>query len=121
MDEVIVFNPLTRDNLTLIVDVQLGRVQRMLGDRGLRLELTPAAKEAIISDGYDPNFGARPMRRSIQRMIQDPLALQLLEGAYTKGDTIVVDADENRKLRFEKRSSAHAAEEKPPVEEPLAV
>ena len=119
VDEVIVFNPLTRENLTLIVDIQLSRVERMLADRGLRLELTPAAKETLISDGYDPNFGARPMRRSIQRLIQDPLALQLLEGVYQKGDTIEVDADggDNKKLRFTKRSTLVEK----PVAEPLAV
>ncbi|HCC59032.1 MAG TPA: ATP-dependent chaperone ClpB [Solibacterales bacterium] len=115
VDEVIVFNPLTRDDLTRIIEIQLGRVERMLADRGLHLELTPAAKETLITDGYDPNFGARPMRRSIQRLVQDPLALQLLEGKYLKGDTIVVDTDgaDKKKLRFEKRGA--------PVEEPLAV
>jgi len=65
--------------------------------------VTKAAKELIISDGYDPNFGARPMRRSIQRLVQDPLALRLLAGEYLAGETVVVDTDgDGGKLRFEK-------------------
>ena len=92
IDDIIVFNTLTREHLSLIVDIQLGSVDKMLRDRKLKLEVTPAAKDAIIAEGYDPQFGARPMRRAIQRLIQDPLALKLLNAEFLEGDTIVVDA-----------------------------
>ena len=73
----------------------------MLADRGLKLEVTPAAKEVIMADGYDPAYGARPMRRAIQRLIQDPLALRLLAGEFLAGETIVVDRDgDSGKLKF---------------------
>jgi ATP-dependent Clp protease ATP-binding subunit ClpA len=98
-----VFNTLSREHLSMIINIQLRRVQNQLKDRGIALELTEAAREAIMKEGYDPNFGARPMRRAIQRLVQDPLALQLLNGELLPGDTVVVDADSNGELRFEKR------------------
>jgi ATP-dependent Clp protease ATP-binding subunit ClpA len=67
-------------------------VARLLEERKMTLEVTPAAKDRIISEGFDPQFGARPMRRAIQRLVQDPLALDLLNGGFSPGDTIVVDA-----------------------------
>jgi ATP-dependent Clp protease ATP-binding subunit ClpA len=74
-----------------------------LKDRGLHLELTEAARELLIKEGYDPQYGARPMRRAIQRLIQDPLALKLLNGDFQEGDTIEVDADPAAgELRFQK-------------------
>jgi ATP-dependent Clp protease ATP-binding subunit ClpB len=102
VDDIIVFNPLSPEHLSKIIDIQLGRVRDMLAQRGIGLEITPAAKEVVMADGYDPNYGARPMKRSIQRLIQDPLALQLLEGKYLAGDTIVVDADAEKHLTFVK-------------------
>jgi ATP-dependent Clp protease ATP-binding subunit ClpB len=75
-----------------IVDIQLNTVAKLLKDRKMKLEVTPAAKERIISEGYDPQYGARPMRRAIQRLIQDPLALRLLNGEFLEGETILVDA-----------------------------
>ncbi len=102
IDDIIVFNQLSHENLSKIIDIQLRRVTGMLAARGIALEITPAAKEVIMSDGYDPNYGARPMKRSIQRLIQDPLALRLLEGAFLTGDTIVVDADRDMHLTFSK-------------------
>jgi ATP-dependent Clp protease ATP-binding subunit ClpA len=78
-----------------------------LADRGLKLEVTPAAKEVVMNDGYDPAYGARPMRRSIQRLIQDPLSLRLLAGEFLMGETIVVDRDgDANKLKFEKLHEA---------------
>jgi ATP-dependent Clp protease ATP-binding subunit ClpA len=103
IDDIIVFNTLSREHLSMIINIQLRRVQNQLKDRGIALELTEAAREAIMKEGYDPNFGARPMRRAIQRLVQDPLALQLLNGELLPGDTVVVDADSNGELRFEKR------------------
>ena len=81
----------------MIVDIQLDNVAKLLKDRKVKLEVTPAAKDAIISEGYDPQFGARPMRRAIQRLVQDPLALKLINGDFLEGDTILVDARRRRR------------------------
>jgi ATP-dependent Clp protease ATP-binding subunit ClpB len=91
VDDIIVFNALAREHLSQIVDIQLNNVSKLLKDRKLKLEVTPAAKERIISEGYEPQYGARPMKRAIQRLIQDPLALRLINGDFTEGETIVVD------------------------------
>ena len=110
VDDIIVFNTLSKEHLSVIIDLQLARVGKMLADRGLKLEVTPAAKELIMNDGYDPAYGARPMRRSIQRLIQDPLALRLLAGDFLSGETIVVDKDgDSGKLKFEKSPELVAA------------
>ena len=86
------FNALTKEHLGLIVDIQLRNVNELLKDRKFELELTPAAKERLIAEGYEPQYGARPMKRAIQRLIQDPLSLKLISGEFTEGDTILVDA-----------------------------
>ncbi len=90
VDDIIVFNTLTREHLYQIVDIQLQNVAKLLKDRKVKLEVTPAVKDRIISEGYDPQYGARPMRRAIQRLIQDPLALKLITGQFADGDTILV-------------------------------
>jgi ATP-dependent Clp protease ATP-binding subunit ClpB len=92
VDDIIVFNSLTREHLARIVDIQLHEVGKLLKDRNLKLEITTAAKDRIITEGYDPQYGARPMKRAIQRLIQDPLALQLITGGFAEGGTILVDA-----------------------------
>ena len=92
IDDIIVFNTLSREHLSKIVDIQLNTVARLFEARKMKLEVTPAAKDRIIGEGFDPQFGARPMRRAIQRLVQDPLALELLNGAYGPGDTVVADA-----------------------------
>jgi ATP-dependent Clp protease ATP-binding subunit ClpA len=102
VDDIIVFNSLTRENLMQIVDIQLANIAKLLKDRKMKLEVTPAAKDRIISEGYDPQYGARPMRRAIQRLIQDPLALKFLNGDFIEGDTILVDAKGEGDLAFEK-------------------
>jgi ATP-dependent Clp protease ATP-binding subunit ClpA len=103
VDDIIVFNSLKREDLTHIIDLQIGRVAKLLKDRGLRLELTPAARNLLIEEGYDPQYGARPMRRAIQRLVQDPLALKLLNGDFAEGDTVLVDADPaGHAMKFEK-------------------
>ena len=102
VDDIIVFNPLTHEHLSKIIDIQLQRVSGLLANRGIRFEVTQTAKDVIVADGFDPNFGARPMKRSIQRLIQDPLALQLLEGKFVLGDTVVVDADAEKHITFTK-------------------
>jgi ATP-dependent Clp protease ATP-binding subunit ClpA len=92
VDDIIVFNALTKEHLTQIVDIQLANVGRLLKDRKITLEFTPAAKDRIISEGYEPQYGARPMRRAIQRLVQDPLALKVIQGDFADGDVILVDA-----------------------------
>jgi ATP-dependent Clp protease ATP-binding subunit ClpA len=105
VDDIIVFNTLSKEHLAVIIDLQLRRLENQLADRGIRLQVTPAAKEVLMTDGYDPAYGARPMRRSIQRLIQDPLSLRLLAGEYLAGETVVVDKDgDTSKLKFEKQS-----------------
>jgi ATP-dependent Clp protease ATP-binding subunit ClpB len=93
IDETIVFRPLGRDQIGQIVEIQLGRLRRMLADRKITLELTPAARDRLGDEGYDPVFGARPLKRVIQQRLQNPLALSLLSGEFHDGDTIVVDVD----------------------------
>ena len=111
VDDILVFNTLNPENLSRIIKIQLQRVIGMLAERGLKLELTPAAEELIMSEGYDPQYGARPMRRAIQRLIQDPLAMQLLSGQFTAGDTVVADAEPGtRTLHFEKQREAVTVE-----------
>jgi ATP-dependent Clp protease ATP-binding subunit ClpA len=112
VDDIIVFNSLTREHLTRIVDIQLANVGKLLKERLLNLEITPAAKDRIINEGYDPQYGARPMRRAIQRLIQDPLALKLITGAFSEGDTILVDAPETEgELTFTKLVRAPLAQD----------
>jgi ATP-dependent Clp protease ATP-binding subunit ClpB len=92
IDEVVVFHSLGRQELTRIVDIQLGRLSKLLADKQLRLELTDRAKEAIARTGYDPVYGARPLKRAIQRLVLDPLAMKVLQGDFAPGDAIRVDA-----------------------------
>jgi ATP-dependent Clp protease ATP-binding subunit ClpB len=103
IDEIVIFNPLGKDQLERIVGLLLKSVEKLLAERQITLELTPAAKELLLSEGYDPSFGARPLRRTIQRLIQDPLALQILEGAILPGDHVRVDRDGKKDvMRFER-------------------
>ncbi|HEX7020034.1 MAG TPA: AAA family ATPase, partial [Gemmatimonadaceae bacterium] len=92
IDEIVVFHSLDREHLRSIVDIQLSRLARRLEDRKIRLELTGAAKDLLIEEGYDPAYGARPLKRTIQRKLLDPLALKVLEGHFGEGDTIRIDA-----------------------------
>jgi len=101
VDDIIIFNPLGKEQLTKIVDLRLEDLRRLLADRKISLELTPAAKELVFTEGYDPNYGARPLKRAIQRLIQDPLALKILDGEVLHGDHVMVDADKKSgKLSF---------------------
>jgi ATP-dependent Clp protease ATP-binding subunit ClpB len=92
IDEVVIFLPLGRAEIARIVDIQVGHLRRRLADKRIDLELTEAAKTLLAREGYDPTFGARPLKRTIQRLIQDPLALRLLQGEVAEGDTVTVDA-----------------------------
>jgi ATP-dependent Clp protease ATP-binding subunit ClpB len=93
VDDIIIFHPLGKEQLVKIVDLRLEDLRRLLADRKISLELTDAAKELLFTEGYDPNFGARPLKRAIQKLVQDPLALKILDGEVLHGDHVVVDAD----------------------------
>ncbi|MHB0963606.1 MAG: AAA family ATPase, partial [Gemmatimonadaceae bacterium] len=92
VDDIIIFKPLGQGEISHIVDLQLARFDKLLADKKLRLDVTPAARELLAREGYDPAFGARPLKRAIQRLLQNPLAMALLKGEYAEGDTIRVDA-----------------------------
>jgi ATP-dependent Clp protease ATP-binding subunit ClpB len=100
VDETIMFHPLTKDDLGAIVDLQLAHVARLVSDRRLRLDVTDAAQEALIEEGYDPVYGARPLKRVIQRRLQNPLAMAILEGEYHEGDAVRVDVGPDGQLAF---------------------
>jgi ATP-dependent Clp protease ATP-binding subunit ClpB len=95
LDEIVVFHPLRKEHLAGIVDIQLRRVSRLLAEKGYHLEVTEAAREYLAEVGYDPDFGARPLKRAIQRELQDPLALKILSGEFHEGETIKVDRGED--------------------------
>ncbi|MFZ2055065.1 MAG: AAA family ATPase, partial [Candidatus Aminicenantales bacterium] len=101
IDEIVIFRALDRATLIRIVDIQLGLLRHRLEDRKLRLEVRPRAKEILADRGFDPVYGARPLKRTIQQEIQNPLALRLLEGAYKEGDTVRIDADKKGNLIFQ--------------------
>jgi ATP-dependent Clp protease ATP-binding subunit ClpB len=90
VDDIIVFHPLGVEQIEHIVDIQLAHLRKLLADRKITLEITPEAKKVLAEEGYDPAFGARPLKRTIQRMIQNPLAISLLEGRFADGATITV-------------------------------
>ena len=92
IDDIIVFKPLTKDQLGAIVDIQLARLQKRLDERRIVLVVTETARKLLIERGWDPVYGARPLKRTIQRLLQDPLAMQLLEGKFSEGDVVEVDA-----------------------------
>jgi ATP-dependent Clp protease ATP-binding subunit ClpB len=91
IDDIVVFHSLSRDDLARIVDIQLERLRGLLSERKLTLALTDAARGFLADRGYDPVYGARPLKRAIQRYLQDPLALAMLEGEFGEGDTVEVD------------------------------
>jgi len=91
LDEVVLFRRLSRSDLRRIVDLRIDELRRLLAERRMELRLTEAAREALVEEGYDPQYGARPLKRVIQRRIQNPLALEILDGRFTSGDVIEVD------------------------------
>jgi len=110
IDEIVIFNPLGKEQLERIVGFLLKGVEKLLAERHITLELTPAARELLLREGYDPAYGARPLRRTIQRLIQDPLALQILEGKVLPGDHVRVDRDGQKDImRFERTPAKQPA------------
>jgi ATP-dependent Clp protease ATP-binding subunit ClpB len=111
VDDVIIFRPLSSQDIAKIVDLQIKRVERLVAERKLRLEVTPAAKQLVVAEGYDPVYGARPLKRAIQRLLQNPLAMAVLEGQYAEGDTVRVDrAKDGNHLAFERIPAGAATE-----------
>ncbi len=106
VDDIIIFHPLGMEQLDRIIDLQLRRLEQLLAERKMTIELTPEARRAIAEEGYDPSFGARPLKRAIQRLIQNPLALAVLEGRFGEGDHVVVGVGANGELTFEKVGEA---------------
>ena len=104
IDEIVVFHQLTREQLAEIVELQLARLRARLADRKIDLELTPAAKELLAEAGWDPTYGARPLKRALQRLVENPLAIALLEGEFGEGDTILIDARDSE-LVFERAAA----------------
>ena len=92
VDDVVVFHPLGRGHLARIIDIQLRALTRRLEDRKIHVELTDRAKQQLVSEGYDPVYGARPLKRTLQRRLLDPLALEVLQGRFVEGDRVHVDA-----------------------------
>ena len=102
VDDIILFSPLGKEQLVKIIDLRLEDVRRLLAERKISLELTDAAKDLLFTEGFDPNFGARPLKRAIQKLVQDPLALKILDGEVLHGDHVIVDADKRTgKMKFE--------------------
>ncbi|HPB31214.1 MAG TPA: AAA family ATPase, partial [Candidatus Sumerlaeota bacterium] len=96
VDEIVIFDSLTREDIVRIIEIQLEKVRDRLRERGLSIELTDAARNMVATEGYNPAYGARPLKRSIQRLVLDPLALELLEGRFSDGETIRADAAGDR-------------------------
>jgi ATP-dependent Clp protease ATP-binding subunit ClpB len=95
VDETIIFSSLGRDEIKSIVDIQLKRLRQNLANRKMALEITAPAKALLADKGYDPVYGARPLKRTIQRLIQDPLAVKILAGEFKEGDTVKVEVDDD--------------------------
>ncbi len=109
IDDIIVFNRLGREHLREIFGLQLVRLRKMLADKGIEIDIADSARELVLRDGYQEEFGARPMRRAIQRLIQDPLALKILDGEFGEGDVVRVEVDaEGATMRFSKRHQVAA-------------
>ena len=111
VDDVVVFRPLGREQIVRIVDLQLAHLEKLLADRKLTLEVTPEAKRLLAEEGYDPAFGARPLKRAIQRLVQNPLAMAVLEDKFAEGDLVVVTLGADGGIAFERGHPVVAAAE----------
>jgi ATP-dependent Clp protease ATP-binding subunit ClpB len=119
VDDIIMFSPLGKEQLARIIDLRLEDLRRLLAERKISLELTDAAKELLFTEGYDVNYGARPLKRAIQRLIQDPLALKILDGEVLHGDHVVVDAREH-KMTFKVSRRVGEGKPKPVPKQPAS-
>ena len=96
LDATVVFHSLTREHIRKIVDLMLSEVTESLKEKDISLEITDSAKDLLGKEGYDPVFGARPLRRTIQNLVEDPLAESLLQGEFSPGDSVVIDTDNEK-------------------------
>src|SRR5262249_24619822 len=108
VDEIIFFHALTLEHMKEIIDIQIHGLLKRLEDRKIHVDLSDEAKRFIVSEGYDPMYGARPLKRTLQRRVLDPLAMRVLQGDFHEGDRIMVDVDDNG-LVFEKVESRQPA------------
>jgi ATP-dependent Clp protease ATP-binding subunit ClpB len=108
IDDIVIFRRLSREQIAQIIDVQLERLRAMLHERNISLELKDSARELLAREGYDPNFGARPLKRAIQTLIQNPLAMKLLRGEILPGQTIIVSARDGE-MKFTTEAAAASA------------
>jgi ATP-dependent Clp protease ATP-binding subunit ClpC len=115
VDEVIVFQHLQKPEILQIADLYLRRVNEQAASMGVTIELSDAVKDLLVDQGYDPNLGARPLRRAVQRFIEDPLSEELLLGRFSAGDAIVADLDDDKKVIFKKK------EDEPPKKKEKAL
>jgi ATP-dependent Clp protease ATP-binding subunit ClpB len=94
IDEILIFHPLKRPEIRKIVEIQVGRLKRQLQEKGIELEVTPAAVDTIAAEGYDPTYGARPLKRLIQQRIQNPLSVEILKREFAEGSRVKIDCVE---------------------------
>jgi ATP-dependent Clp protease ATP-binding subunit ClpA len=116
IDEIVIFNPLQREQIAQIVDIQLRGLRNRLNERAIELVLTPAAKEYIAREGFDPVYGARPLKRAIQREIVQPLAMRVLRAEVLDGDRVVVDVEDGQIVFRTERGQGQAADRAEPLE-----
>src|SRR5205814_5354141 len=108
LDDIVVFRSLTKPDLIQILDLEIGKVMQRLKARNIILQLDEKAKDFLVSKGYDPQYGARPMRRSVERSLEDPLAEEILKGSFHEGEPILVSV-ENDRLVFSQKAAAEGA------------
>ena len=107
LDEILVFHALNEEHLQRIIDLLLGKVAERMAEQDIALTVTDKAKKLIADEGYDPDYGARPLRRAIQRLVEDALADEMLEGKLHSGDQAVVDLDEDGKIKIALKEPAN--------------
>ncbi len=110
IDEIIIFSPLTLEQVEQIVDLQMEEIGERLAEHGIEVELTDAARSWLARQGFDPEMGARPLRRALQRFVESPLSVKLLRGEFKSGDCVIVDADEENGIIFHRRPAPESGE-----------
>jgi ATP-dependent Clp protease ATP-binding subunit ClpB len=108
IDETVFFHTLEREHIKQIIEIQLRGLLKRLSDRKIAIELTEAARDFLVREGYDPVYGARPLKRALQRRLLDPLALRVLEGSFREGDTVIVDVSGDELGFVKKGQPVHA-------------
>ncbi len=111
VDEVIVFHHLTREEILQIVDLQIARVNKQAERMKMKVQITDRARELLAKEGYMPDMGARPLRRAVQKFVEDPLSEEILIGRFAEGDTVLVDVDESGQILFLKADGSEKVEQ----------